>query len=406
MTDTTDQTGAIALDGRRPAPEPGRAARLCRHLGPQARRRPRRRHGGRSTMPAPCAPSPNTPRPRPCWKAPSPSIPTSMPLLAAYGKALADAGRPREAMDVLARAHTPDKPDWSVLSAQGAVADQLGDHAGRRQLLRGGVEDPAGRAQRAVEPRPVLRAGQGPARAEDIMKLAAADPRADMRVRQNYALVLSLEGKFKQAEGVAATDLSPGDAAASVDAIRQMIASDARWRGVGQGGPARVPVRAARDRRRLSGAIRLRRAAGPAWVPPRRAPADGGTGAGGSSPRAGPRDRSATGLGSWRRKNASLRTWVSTVQFTTAPAGKNTTSPGPEAPRRHHAVVEHDRAFEDVDRLVDVVLPLELARRAVPDQRAGGPVVAARQYRHCGRRGCPRRIQSAWIGADFSSTDV
>ena len=44
---------------------------------------------------------------------------------------------------------------------------------------------------------------------------------------------------------MAATDLSPSDATASVDAIRQMIASDARWRGVGQGGPSRVPVRPA-----------------------------------------------------------------------------------------------------------------------------------------------------------------
>ena len=173
--------------------------------------------------------------------------PTELPLLAAYGKALADAGRPREAMDVLARAHTPDKPDWTVLSAQGAVADQLGDHPGAVNYYEAALK------LRPGEPTVLSNLGlsyalaKDLARAEDIMKLAAADPRADMRVRQNFALVLSLEGKFKQAEGVAATDLSPGDAAASVDAIRQTIASDARWRGVGQGGPARVPVRAARD---------------------------------------------------------------------------------------------------------------------------------------------------------------
>ena len=171
--------------------------------------------------------------------------PTDMPLLAAYGKALADAARPREAMDVLARAHTPDRPDWTVLSAQGAVADQLGDHPGAVNYYEAALKLKPG------EPTILSNLGLSYAlakdlgRAEDVMKLAAADPRADMRVRQNFALVLSLEGKFKQAEGVAAADLSPTDAAASVDAIRQMIASDARWRGVGQGGPARVPVRAA-----------------------------------------------------------------------------------------------------------------------------------------------------------------
>ena len=173
--------------------------------------------------------------------------PTELPLLAAYGKALADAGRPREAMDVLARAHTPDKPDWTVLSAQGAVADQLGDHPGAVNYYEAALK------LRPGEPTVLSNLGLSYAlakdltRAEEIMKLAAADPKADMRVRQNFALVLSLEGKFKQAEGVAATDLSPTDAAASVDAIRQTIATDARWRGVGQGGPARVPVRPARD---------------------------------------------------------------------------------------------------------------------------------------------------------------
>jgi Flp pilus assembly protein TadD len=55
-------------------------------------------------------------------------FPRDVEVLAAYGKALADAGRPREAADVLAHAHTPEGPNWSVLSAQGSVADQLGDH--------------------------------------------------------------------------------------------------------------------------------------------------------------------------------------------------------------------------------------------------------------------------------------
>lgn len=170
--------------------------------------------------------------------------PEDLQVLAAYGKALADAGRPREAAAVLERAHTPEKPDWSVLSAQGAVADQLGNHAGALDYYEAALK------LRPGDPTVLSNMGLSYAlarelpRAEEVMRLAAADPKADMRVRQNYALVLSLEGKFKQAEGVAATDLSPSDAAASVDAIRQIIATDARWRGVGQGGATTVPVRA------------------------------------------------------------------------------------------------------------------------------------------------------------------
>ena len=158
-------------------------------------------------------------------------------VLSAYGKALADAGRLKEAADVLTRAHTPDNPDWSVLSAQGSVADQLGDHGAAIGYYEAALKIQPG------EPSVLSNLGlsyaltkQLPA-AEQALKAAAANPKADMRVRQNYALVLSLEGKFKQAQGVAATDLSPADAAASVDAIRQTIDRDDKWRGVKLGGP-------------------------------------------------------------------------------------------------------------------------------------------------------------------------
>ena len=172
--------------------------------------------------------------------------PNDKALLAAYGKALSDAGRPHEAMAVLERAHTPDRPDWSVLSAQGTVADQLGDHAGAVDYYDAALKIRPG------EPSVLSNLGlsyalaKDLAKADEIMQLAAANPKADARVRQNYALVLSLEGKFKQAEGVAATDLSPSDAAASVEAIRRTIAEDPRWRGVSTGARGRGTAQAAR----------------------------------------------------------------------------------------------------------------------------------------------------------------
>src|ERR1700743_334282 len=39
-------------------------------------------------------------------------------LLAAYGRALADNGNFQQAFDVLSRAHSPDNPDWRILSVQ------------------------------------------------------------------------------------------------------------------------------------------------------------------------------------------------------------------------------------------------------------------------------------------------
>ncbi len=69
-------------------------------------------------------------------------------------------------------------------------------------------------------------------RAERTLREAVAQPRADMRVRQNLALVLALEGKFPEAEEVSRRDLSPIDAAANVQTIRKMIAESNTWRDI------------------------------------------------------------------------------------------------------------------------------------------------------------------------------
>ena len=52
--------------------------------------------------------------------------PSNKALLAGYGRALADNGNFQQAFDVLGRAHSPENPDWRILSAQGAALDQLG----------------------------------------------------------------------------------------------------------------------------------------------------------------------------------------------------------------------------------------------------------------------------------------
>src|SRR3982074_756080 len=54
--------------------------------------------------------------------------PGNKPLLAAYGRALADNGNFKQAFDVIGRAHSPDNPDWRILSVQGTALDQLGRH--------------------------------------------------------------------------------------------------------------------------------------------------------------------------------------------------------------------------------------------------------------------------------------
>ena len=150
-------------------------------------------------------------------------------VLSAYGKALADAGRLPEAAEVLAKAHTPDDPDWSVLSAQGSVADEMGDHAAAQNYYLA--------ALKIVPDEPSVLSNLGLSfalakdlpQAERMLRRAADNPRADARVRQNLALVLALAGKFKEAEDIERRDLSAQDAAANVAAIRAMIAQSNTW---------------------------------------------------------------------------------------------------------------------------------------------------------------------------------
>lgn len=169
--------------------------------------------------------------------------PRDMELLAAYGKALADAGRFREAAAVLPRAHTPDRPNWSVLSTQGAVADQMGDNKLAQQYYEAALKIAPG------EPSVLTNLGLSYAltkdlpRAETTLREAAAHPRADMRMRQNLALVLALQGKYEEAERVAARDLSPADAAANVASIRRMIAESNTWQKIQQVGKPAPPRR-------------------------------------------------------------------------------------------------------------------------------------------------------------------
>ena len=149
--------------------------------------------------------------------------PKHKPLLGEYGRALADNGRLQQALEVLSRAHTPDMPDWRILNAQGAINDQLGNFKEARRYYQ--------TALRIVPEEPSVLSNQGLShilakelvQAEAILRRAAANPRADKRVRQNLALSLALQGKFDEAEKIAAGDLPPDEARANVASLRDMI---------------------------------------------------------------------------------------------------------------------------------------------------------------------------------------
>jgi len=149
--------------------------------------------------------------------------PGNKPLLAAYGRALADNGDFQTAFDVLSRAHTPANPDWRILSVQGAVLDQLGRHDEARAYYTS--------ALRMVPGEPSVLSNLGLSymlsknlpKAEETLRQAYANSKADSRIRQNLALVVGLQGRFAEAEQIVKADLPPDEAAANVAYLKQML---------------------------------------------------------------------------------------------------------------------------------------------------------------------------------------
>jgi Flp pilus assembly protein TadD len=150
--------------------------------------------------------------------------PDNRALLGAYGRALADAGNFKQAMDVLERAHSPDQPDWHILSVQGAVMDQMGRHAEAQRYYASSLKI------MPDEPSVLSNLGLSYAlskdlkRAEETLRRAAARASTDRRVGQNLALVVGLQGRFQEAETIARSDLPPDEAAANVAYLKQMLA--------------------------------------------------------------------------------------------------------------------------------------------------------------------------------------
>jgi len=169
--------------------------------------------------------------------------------MAGYGRALADNGNFQQSFDVLSRAHSPDNPDWRILSVQGTALDQLGRHDEARRYydsaLKIAPEEPSVLSNLGLS---YVLSKELP-KAEEILRRAYAGGKADARVRQNLGLVVGLQGRFAEAETIVKGDLPPDEAAANVAYLKEMlnrkdgprIAADAPRVGT----PATIPVASA-----------------------------------------------------------------------------------------------------------------------------------------------------------------
>ncbi|AFL54479.1 Flp pilus assembly protein TadD [Sinorhizobium fredii] len=155
--------------------------------------------------------------------------PTDREVLGAYGKAQAAAGQLEQALATIGRAQTPDRPDWKLKSAEGAVLDQLGRSSEARLRYREALD---------LQPNePTILSNLGMSylltkdlkTAETYLRSAADKPGADSSVRQNLALAVGLQGRFQEAETIARQELTPEQAEANVTYLRSMLSQKGAW---------------------------------------------------------------------------------------------------------------------------------------------------------------------------------
>lgn len=152
--------------------------------------------------------------------------PGTKQLLALYGRVQVESGDFKQGFDTLSLAHSPANPDWRILSVQGTALDQMGNHGEARRYYAS--------ALRIVPDEPSVLSNLGLSymlsrelpRAEEVLRRAYANPKADLRVRQNLALVIGLQGRFSEAETIVRADLPPDEAAANVAYLKQMLSRD------------------------------------------------------------------------------------------------------------------------------------------------------------------------------------
>jgi Flp pilus assembly protein TadD len=156
--------------------------------------------------------------------------PLNKQLLGDFGHALAETGQYVQALDVLGRAHTPDNPDWRILNTQGAVLDQIGGHKEAQRHYESALKIVPHEASVLSNLGLSYALEKRLKRVERTLRLAAAQPDAQPKVRQNLALVVGLQGRMKEAEKIAAEGLPPDEAAANVSHLREMLAEKDGWK--------------------------------------------------------------------------------------------------------------------------------------------------------------------------------
>lgn len=139
-----------------------------------------------------------------------------------YGRLALEAGQVSLAQKLLAVADDPTKPDWRVISARGTALAKQGAYAEAIPFFERAAAIAPSQASVQNNLAMAYAANGEPAKAETLLR-QVADNGTDPVVRQNLALVMSLQGKYDEARTIAAVDLPADAARANVELVRSIV---------------------------------------------------------------------------------------------------------------------------------------------------------------------------------------
>ncbi len=149
-----------------------------------------------------------------------------------YGKQLAANGRGAEAENILQKVVDGGRADWKTQSALGSALAQQGKFEAARQHYNAAL---------ALKPGEIsvynnigmsyMLEGKLDL-AEQTLRQAMALPEGpnEPQLRQNLALALGLQGRFKEARDMASRDLPPAMVEANMAYLKTMLAQQNTWR--------------------------------------------------------------------------------------------------------------------------------------------------------------------------------
>jgi Flp pilus assembly protein TadD len=147
----------------------------------------------------------------------------SRELASEYGRLALDLDQVNVAGRLLAVADDPVQPDWRVISARGTVLAKQGKYGEAipfyERALTLAHDHPSILSNLAL-----AHAMNGePERAEAMLRQAASTDRNSLKIRQNLALVLGLQGKYDEAKLLASQDLTEEKAAENTNYLRRIV---------------------------------------------------------------------------------------------------------------------------------------------------------------------------------------